>query len=255
MAALRTKPLLFTVIFLLVLGIVAYFAWPASTPSPTASQNSPNLTNSDASSIFNKKQYSLSEPESIWIIVNKKRPLNPVSYVPSDLIVPSVPLRVPGNESMQVRRPVAVALEKMFGAAKSDSAPLMLSSGYRSYSYQVSLYKGYVKSVGQSGADAVSARPGYSEHQTGLSADIEPLDEKCDVSVCFADLPAGKWLAANAYKFGFIMRYPADKVKITGYDYEPWHFRYVGSELSTEMHSKHIETLEEFFNLPAAPAY
>lgn len=212
-------------------------------------------TAGDSSPAFDKRQYSLSQPTSIWVVVNKQRPLNPADYVPPDLTVPDVPLRVPGNDSMQLRQPAAQALEMMFAAAKSVGLPLMLSSGYRSYSYQVGLYGGYVKSMGQAGADAISARPGYSEHQTGLAADIEPLDEKCDVSVCFANLPAGKWLAANAYKYGFIMRYPADKVKITGYDYEPWHFRYVGVSLSTELHKLHIETLEEFFGLPAAPNY
>jgi D-alanyl-D-alanine carboxypeptidase len=131
----------------------------------------------------------------------------------------------------------------------------MLSSGYRSYDYQVGLYNGYVKSQGQATADTQSARPGYSEHQTGLAVDIEPASKKCELDACFADTPEGKWLVANAYKYGFILRYTQDKTAVTGYAYEPWHFRYVGTPLATEMHNQNVATLEEFFNLPVAPDY
>jgi D-alanyl-D-alanine carboxypeptidase len=120
---------------------------------------------SQSQSGFDKKQYSTSDPTSIWVVVNKKNALNPVSYKPSDLIVPSVTLRVPGNESMQVSKETANALEKMFGDAKNDGIKLMLASGYRSYTYQVNLYNGYVKTMGQAKADKTSARPGHSEHQ------------------------------------------------------------------------------------------
>ncbi|MDB5183254.1 MAG: peptidase [Candidatus Saccharibacteria bacterium] len=205
--------------------------------------------------VFDKKQFSTSDPASIWMVVNKHRPINPVSYVPADLVIPNVPLRVPGNDSMQVRKVTATALEMMFAAAKADGLNLMLSSGYRSYQYQVGLYNGYVASSSVAEADKTSARPGYSEHQSGLAADIEPASEKCDVDVCFAQLPEGVWLAANAYKYGFIIRYTSDKVPVTGYTYEPWHVRYVGTALSNEMHKEKIETLEEFFSLGAAPSY
>ncbi|HSW74562.1 MAG TPA: M15 family metallopeptidase, partial [Candidatus Saccharimonadales bacterium] len=114
----------------------------------------------------------------------------------------------------------------------------------------------YVAAQGKSVADSQSARPGYSEHQTGLAADLGGTsDPSCNVADCFADTVEGKWLAANAYKYGFLIRYPADKVNVTGYIYEPWHIRYIGASLSTEMHKSHIETLEEFFGLPAAPSY
>ncbi len=255
MPLLRKRSYISLIILACAMGITAYLAWPDTHSLSVVSRNPSAAINPQAPASFNKQQYSISAPASSWVVVNKERPLAPTNYTPADLVVPRVPLRVPGNESMQLRQPASQALETMFAGAHSAGIPLMLSSGYRSYSYQVGLYNGYVKSVGQSGADAVSARPGYSEHQTGLAADIEPLDEKCDVSVCFANLPAGKWLAANAYRYGFIVRYPADKTKITGYDYEPWHFRYVGIQLSTEMHKLHVETLEEFFGLPAAPNY
>lgn len=204
---------------------------------------------------FDKTKYSTSNPTSIWVVVNKPRPLNPPDYVPPDLVMPAVPLRVPGNESMQVRKVTADALATMFAAARRDNVVLMLSSGYRSYSYQVNLYNGYVASQGQAAADQASARPGHSEHQTGLAADIEPADRQCEIETCFATTLAGQWLAVNAWKYGFIIRYPADKVAITGYEYEPWHVRYVGVDLSTEMHNSGVETLEEFFGLPGGPNY
>lgn len=131
----------------------------------------------------------------------------------------------------------------------------MLSSGYRSYNYQTSLYSNYVKNEGQTAADTQSARPGHSEHQTGLAADIEPASRNCEVDQCFATTPEGKWLAANAYTYGFIIRYPADKVDVTGYEYEPWHIRYIGAPLATELHNQGIETLEEFFGVSGGPSY
>lgn len=204
---------------------------------------------------FDKTQYSTIDPISIWIVVNKVRPLNPLSYAPNDLVTPNLPLRVPGNETMKMRTTTATALEQLFATAKLANYDLMVSSGYRSYSYQVGLYNGYVSSMGKAAADQLSARPGYSEHQTGLAVDVEPTSRKCELDQCFANTPEGQWLAANAYQYGFIIRYPADKVAITGYEYEPWHLRYVGIALATEMHVQGVETLEEFFGLSGGVNY
>jgi zinc D-Ala-D-Ala carboxypeptidase len=207
------------------------------------------------SSTFDKKRFSLTDPTSLWVVANKQHPLQPKTYAPSDLSVPKVPLRVPGNETMQLRAASAEALQTMFTAAKTSSINLMLSSGYRSYEYQVSLYNGYVQSQGQAAADIQSARPGYSEHQTGLAADVEPVSKKCELDVCFKDTPEGVWVAANAYKYGFIIRYPADKTAVTGYEFEPWHIRYIGVALAGEMHAAHVATLEEFFGVSGGRVY
>ncbi len=204
---------------------------------------------------FNKQQYSLTDPNSIWVIVNKTHHLNPVSYTPSDLVTPSVPLRVPGNQTMEVRQVTATALKTMFAAAKAQNLQLMLASGFRSYSYQVSLYNGYVQSQGQAVADTQSARPGYSEHQSGLAADIEPVSRNCELDQCFGTTPEGEWLATNAYKYGFIIRYPQGLENITGYEYEPWHVRYVGVDLATEMHKDNILTFEQFFGVSGGETY
>ncbi len=88
-----------------------------------------------------------------------------------------------------------------------------------------------------------------------LAADIGSVPLQCTLAACFGQTTQGKWLAANAWRFGFLLRYPADKVAVTGYEYEPWHFRYIGVQLSTEMHNTGVTTLEEFFGLPPAPDY
>lgn len=235
-----------------------WFAAKGESPTQKTSVTRPKQTTktpTPAAITFDKARYSITDPTSLWVVVNKLRPLGPTNYAPHDLVVPNAPLRVPGNESMQLRAETAGALEAMFAASKAAGAPMMISSGYRSYSYQTSLYGGYVKSVGQAQADSVSARPGYSEHQTGLTVDVEPLDQKCGVEVCFGELPAGKWVAEHAYEYGFLLRYPADKVAVTGYSYEPWHLRYIGKDLAAELQRTHTATLEEFFDLPAAPDY
>lgn len=225
---------------------------PAAAPTAPVQHKAAKSAPQPAAPDFNKTQYSLTDPTSIWVVVNKQHSLNPKSYVPADLVVPSVPERVSGT---RVSQQMAPQLEAMFAAANQAGAPLKVSSGYRSYTYQVNLYNGYVKTEGQTQADAESARPGFSEHQTGLAADLAPLDGSCSVEQCFANTTAGKWLAANAYKYGFIIRYPAGLTTVTGYEYEPWHVRYVGVDLATEMHTEGVQTLEQFFGLPAAPDY
>ena len=150
----------------------------------------------------------------------------------------------------------SAALVAMFAAGAAEGAGQMqIQSSYRSYADQVSVYNGWVRSAGQAQADRQSARPGYSEHQTGLAVDISPVPLKCARAACGGQTPQGLWLAANAWRFGYLLRYPADKTQITGYEYEPWHFRYIGIPLATELHNEGVETLEEFFGLPAAPDY
>lgn len=206
---------------------------------------------------FDKSQYSITDPASIWIIANKQRPLNPATYNPSDLVVPNIPLSHDiTHMEKQLRKEPALALEKMVMDAKKAGLGLNLQSGYRSYNFQVSLYNRYVQQQGKAVADTQSARPGHSEHQTGFAADLGSVSNpKCDVESCFGDTTEGKWLAANAYKYGFIVRYPQGMDNVTGYIYEPWHVRYVGINLATELHNRNIATLEEFFTTGNAPDY
>ena len=195
----------------------------------------------------------LSEAGNNWWVVNKTRPLDPAKYQPSDLVFPNVTLRVPGNESMKLRTEPALAVEKLFSAAKTSGYSPMFSSGYRSYNYQVTLYNGYVNTQGQAEADKQSARPGFSEHQTGLAFDICDASD-CDLVQSFGTTAFGQWIANNAHLYGFTIRYKENKQNITGYIYEPWHLRYVGVDLATKLKNSN-QTLEEYFGLPAAPDY
>jgi len=108
--------------------------------------------------------------------------------------------------------------------------------------------------IGQVQADTKSTRPGYDEAQVGLSVNLAGTDGQCINQTCFANTPEGKWLASNSYKYGFILRYPNGKQDITGYRYEPWYFRYVGTALAKQLYTTN-QTMEEFFNLPPANNY
>lgn len=201
--------------------------------------------------VFDKAALSIDDPTSLWVVVNKLRPLAPTDYVP-ELV--DAPVRYISNP--QMRPEAASALAAMFAAGAAEGAgDMQIQNAYRSFGTQTSVHNGWVARLGQVKADAQSARPGHSEHQTGLTLDITALPEECSIQECFGQTPQGVWLAANAWRYGFILRYPADKTAVTGYIYEPWHFRYVGVELSTEMRTLGITTLEEFFGLPAAPDY
>ncbi|HEU4914269.1 MAG TPA: M15 family metallopeptidase [Candidatus Saccharimonadales bacterium] len=212
--------------------------------------------NPNAAHGFDKKQFSLNDPASLWVVTNKQRTLQPASYEPADLVTPDVQLRLGRNaEEMQLRKAAATALQDLFAAASGDGIELQISSAYRSYGYQKNLYNHYVDVQGRETADTQSARPGYSEHQTGLAVDVEPTSRECEVEACFGDLPEGKWVADNAYKYGFIIRYPKDMQHVTGYIYEPWHIRFVGTALSSEMNRQRVTTMEQFFGLENAPDY
>lgn len=161
------------------------------------------------------------------LMASKQYPL-PADYAP--------------GESKEAR----AAFEEMAAAARVDGFELVAFSGYRSFERQQELYKRYVKNDGQEAADRYSARPGHSEHQTGLAFDIgEQNFEEHFARESFGETEAGKWVASNAHKYGFIMRYPNGKEKITGYMYEPWHFRYVGKELAKKLTESGL-TVEEY---------
>jgi D-alanyl-D-alanine carboxypeptidase len=132
---------------------------------------------------------------------------------------------------------------------------LILNSGFRTYKTQQALYNRTRDSRGLAVAEKLSARPGHSEHQLGLAADFSARSQGCVILTCFGNTEAGRWLELNAHDYGFILRYPKGFLAITGFQYEPWHFRYVGVELAMEMKTKGIKTLEEFWNLASAPVY
>lgn len=146
-----------------------------------------------------------------------------------------------------MRKEAAEALEKMFTNAAKNGIEILAVSGYRSYSRQKSLYDAEVNRVGVEKAEQAVAIPGASEHQSGLAMDISSRSNKLYLNEAFANTTEGKWLKENAHHFGFILRYPKEKMDITNYMYEPWHFRYVGVKAATIMY-EHSWTLEEYFN-------
>lgn len=191
------------------------------------------------------------------MVVNKRRPLNPLNYVPKNLVTPKFEDGAGSNANgFQLAKPAAKALKLMATAMKTaGSGTLFMSSAYRSYQTQVAVHAKDVAAYGLKVGENLAARPGYSEHQTGLAVDLSALGQGCNIRVCFATTKAGKWLAANAWQYGFILRYPDGQTPTTGYQFEPWHFRYVGVDLSTAMHNSGVTVLENYFKLPAAPSY
>lgn len=164
------------------------------------------------------------------LLANKKYPL-PATYAPGE------------NEKARG------AFERMAAEAKLAGFNLNAFSTYRSFEYQTTLYDRYVARDGEKAADTYSARPGYSEHQTGLAFDIGEVNfEQHFASSSFGETEAGKWVAANAHRFGFVMRYPVGKEQITGYMHESWHFRYVGVETADEIFEQNL-TLEEYLGV------
>ncbi|WP_291043603.1 M15 family metallopeptidase [Herbiconiux sp.] len=227
---------------------------PEFTPVPTPSATEPPPA--PAPPAFDRAALSIDDPTSPWFVVNKLRPIpDGANYSPPDLV--DLPAGMPNPNGYQMRADATAALDAMFQAGLAETGVQMVAqSGYRDYSVQVRAYDYYVNALGADGADLTSARPGYSEHQTGMAMDILDTVSGCSTDGrCFADTTAGQWLAGNAYSFGWVLRYPDGKTDVTGYEFEPWHYRWVGVPLATEMHATGIATLEEFFGLPAAPTY
>lgn len=192
--------------------------------------------------------YRIPDPGSFTAVVNKARSLS-AAYAPTDLRRPAGV----GN-ALPLRDAAATAAEQMAADMAAAGITLRMSSGYRSYSRQQTIYSGFVAREGVAGADQHSARPGHSEHQTGLAADFDD-GSGCNLKVCFRDRPGGIWLAENAWKYGWILRYGDGWQPIVGYRFEPWHYRYVGVDVASAMHASGVSTLEEHFGTGAAPDY
>lgn len=240
----NTKTIIIITALLLIAGGFYAFLGRDDNNVSTTESPTPQTQDTQQQPPFNKEQFSIDDTGSPWLIVNKKRPLS-ADFIPADLT--NI-----GNSAMQ--EDAANAAKGLIAAAKAQGVDFKVISAYRSYANQESVYNRYVSSDGQANADTYSARPGHSEHQTGLAADLGNTDGSCDLESCFGTTEGGKWLAEHAHEYGFIIRYPEEKTDITGYQYEPWHIRYVGKELAQELHHQG-KTMEEFFNLPAAPSY
>jgi D-alanyl-D-alanine carboxypeptidase len=174
------------------------------------------------------------------LIVNKFYHLNE-DYLPDDIVEVSSTYAYEGNSLRQIAYD---AYKNLYNAAKDDGITFIINSSYRDYSYQKGIYEDYKNWYGQTKADSQAARPGYSEHQTGLAIDVFSSDNQ--LSGTFKESSGYAWLKENAYKYGFIERYPEGKEYLTGYEFESWHWRYVGIEAATTIHEENI-TYDEYY--------
>lgn len=223
---------------------------PTTDPAPEPAADTPPAPDTGAGGHEPAQNPSLDDPASITVVVNKQRPLAPITWAPSDLANPEIP----NSTGQPLRYEAAVALEQMYAEANAAGLPFAIVSGFRSYDLQTSLFNNYAANYGVAAAETFSARPGHSEHQTGLAVDISEC-LGCPLSEAFGSTPQGLWARDNAHRFGFIMRYDQGQQPVVGYVYEPWHFRYVGVDVATDMRQRGIANLEDYYGLPAAPTY
>lgn len=184
----------------------------------------------------------IKNPYDILVLVNRKNILSP-GYIPKDLAKVNAPSV---SDRILMRKEAAKALENMIDSARKSGVSLYCLSGYRSYNVQAQLYSRRIKERGKEYTEKYIASAGRSEHQTGLAIDIVNRSSKNGViPSSFGNTKEGKWLFNNSYKFGFILRYPRGKENITGINYEPWHFRYVGVTAAIQIKNRGI-VLEEY---------
>ncbi|RNL60555.1 D-alanyl-D-alanine carboxypeptidase family protein [Nocardioides marmoriginsengisoli] len=252
----RRDPIVTTVLTLLVGALLAGGWWalrsdpaapaPAPAQAPPAAQREVTAQHSRQADrpvprTFDRSAHSTTDPSSTWVIVNKSHPITPSQFRPELSIV----------RGYQVADPAAGPLTRLLDASDRQGLGFKIASAFRSYGYQDSVHKQLVAAQGEAAADRISARPGHSEHQTGLAVDIvTPADGRCDFEPCFAGTPGGRWLAGNAWRFGFVIRYTPENEERTGYSAEPWHLRYVGPALARELRETGAGSLEEYFGVP-----
>ena len=189
---------------------------------------------------FNGETLNNSNIIANLVVVNNYNKLDK-NYVPKNLVKVNIPFidRI-SEEEKQLEENVALQLEKLVKMASSEGINYLGTSGYRSYKSQKEIYYNRVKSQGLKKANEYVAKPGTSEHQTGLCIDLTNEDR------WFVEVTKeAKWLKENAHKFGFILRYPKGKEDITGKKFEPWHIRYVGEDIAKYIYENNL-TLEEY---------
>ncbi|MGM0847204.1 MAG: D-alanyl-D-alanine carboxypeptidase family protein [Bacillota bacterium] len=201
-----------------------------------------------SASLMPSQTLAATDKEDI-LLVNKEQSLSS-DYVPSDLVVPDVPFV---SEQEKMKSHAAAALEELFAEARSEGINLFASSGYRSFEYQQDVHQYYVNQYGEDYANQISAKPGESEHQTGLVMDVTSPSTDYKLTQAFGNTEAGEWVEEYADEHGFIIRYPEGKQSITGYQYEPWHLRYVGEDHAEKIKEQNI-TLEEYLDKDSGSA-
>ena len=188
---------------------------------------------------FYKNIKLVENPDDILVLVNKNNQLLS-SYIPNNL--ESISLKYANNDKY-LKKEAKIAFEKLSEDAYKLGYHIIAVSAYRDYNYQKELFDYYVKEKGLEYALDCSAKPGHSEHQTGLALDVEGSNKDYDN---FENSKEFIWMKDNSYKYGFILRYPKGKENITGFKYEPWHYRYVGIDVAKYIYENNL-TLEEYF--------
>ena len=187
---------------------------------------------------FYKNIKLIENPNDILVLVNKNNQLLS-NFIPKDL--ESISLKY-SNKDKYLKKEAKIAFEKLSEDASNLGYRIVAVSAYRDYNYQNELFNYYVKGKGLNYALECSAKPGHSEHQTGLALDVEGSNKDYDN---FENSKEFIWMKNNAHKYGFILRYPKGKEHITGFKYEPWHYRYVGIEVAKYIYENNL-TLEEY---------
>lgn len=192
----------------------------------------------------NESTWKDAEEKGLLILVNKEHPIDE-DYKPDDLVKIKYYVSDRSETTRYMRAEAAEAFHQMVDKAAQEGVELKMTTAYRSYDFQKILFDNYVAQEGEDQANTFSARPGQSEHQTGLAVDVTSPVVDYQLSNDYGKTKEGKWIADHAYEFGFILRFPKGKEDITGYQYEPWHLRYVGQAAAKEIYEKGL-TLEEF---------
>lgn len=196
---------------------------PTSTPVPATATPAPTVSPTP-----------VPEQSSIEVV-------DGITYV-NGILIANKTYSLPADYAPGVNEEAKAAFEQMKQAAATEGLNIYISSAFRSYEYQTKIYNNYVARDGQQQADTYSARPGHSEHQTGLAFDLNSIDDS------FANTPESDWVAQHAHEYGFIIRYPADKESVTGFKYEPWHLRYLGVDTATKVYESGL-CLEEYLDI------
>lgn len=254
--------LIMATLFVCVLGLYLFNQKPSVVSDPVTTPKTATAAATDIEVTQNpllpSDLYSIVDPSktvpldtipSSYTAFVSRDYLLPSNYIPNDLIEPNVRFSYnTHDEKRKMRKVAAKALEKMFHTAEKKNILLYGVSGYRSYERQKYIYNRNVSLHGKKATDALSAKPGSSEHQTGLTIDVSAASVNCLLTERLAATREGKWLSQNAHKYGYIIRYPKGKTKITGYSYEPWHIRYVGVTVATYLYKEKL-TLEEYYGV------
>lgn len=249
---MKNKFFLYLTVLLLAFSITYGFLTNTSKPSNTNNVKEVNKidnNNDENNTLTNVSKNALDDIDDEYLILVNKEYALTEEFQPEDLRIPKV--KFPFEEDLEkkyLREVPSKALEEMFKAAETEAEiHLFAISGYRSFGSQEGIYNNKINTSSKEEADRLVSIPGHSEHQTGLTMDVSSESVHLALEESFADTAEGMWLKDNAHRFGYIIRYPKGKELITGYDFEPWHIRYVGVENATTMYNNNM-TLEEYLN-------